>query len=45
MIAASGVFTGACAELVIRLAAEPYRIGTVYYSENHRLMPFIRSVK
>lgn len=30
MIAASGVFTGACAELVIRLAAEPYRNGLFF---------------
>lgn len=45
MMAASGVFTGACAELVIRLALLRNLIGTVYYSDNHRLMPFIRSVK
>lgn len=30
MIAVSGVFTGACAELVIRLAAELYRNGLLF---------------
>lgn len=30
MIAAAGVFTGACAELVIRLVAEPYRNGLLF---------------
>lgn len=30
MISVSGVFTGACAELMIRLAAEPYRNGLFF---------------
>lgn len=30
MISASGVFTGACAEQEIRLAAEPYRNGLFF---------------
>lgn len=30
MIAVSGVFTGACAEQEIRLAAEPYRNGLFF---------------
>lgn len=30
MIAASGVFTGTCTELMIRLAAEPYRNGLFF---------------